>query len=169
MPMGPAPVTRTSSASRLKDRAVWVALPKGSKMEYSSSGILEEQEITLEAGMTRYSANAPLRLTPTPEVFLHRCPRPERQLRHIPQTMCPSPETSSPMWCPWTEEPISTISPTYSCPAVVPTRKVFCAHSFQSQICTSVPQMAVLWILIMTSFSPTVGISTRFMERPFAG
>lgn len=39
---------------------------------------------------------------------------------------------------------ISTISPTYSCPAVVPTRKVFCAHSFQSQMCTSVPQMAVL-------------------------
>ncbi len=49
MPMGPAPVTSTSSARRLKDRAVWVALPKGSKMEYSSSGILGEQEITLEA------------------------------------------------------------------------------------------------------------------------
>ena len=37
-----------------------------------------------------YSANAPLRLTPMPTVFGHRCWRPARQLRQWPQTMWPS-------------------------------------------------------------------------------
>jgi len=72
---------------------------------------------TLEAGTTTKSANAPSRLTPTELVRMHICRRPERQLRHRPQTMCPSTETrwptrSSSRPSPAvTPGPISTISP----------------------------------------------------------
>jgi hypothetical protein len=38
MPIGPAPVTSTSSPIRSKDSAVWTALPSGSKMAATSSG-----------------------------------------------------------------------------------------------------------------------------------
>ena len=62
------------------------------------------------------SANAPGRLTPTLEVFAQRWRRPARQLRHRPQTTCPSPLTSSPGWKSLTLEPTSTTSPTNSWP-----------------------------------------------------
>ena len=64
---------------------------------------------TLVIGSARYSANAPGRLTPTPLVSLQRCRRPARQLRHRPQTTCPSPLTISPTWKSLTFEPTSTI------------------------------------------------------------
>ncbi len=46
-----------------------------------------------DSGMQTYSANEPGRLTPTPSVLRQRWPRPARQLRHLPQTMWPSPDT----------------------------------------------------------------------------
>ncbi len=67
MPIGPAPVMSTSSPTRLKARAVWVALPNGSRMEAISSSMAFGSLKTLDAGSVRYSANAPGRLTPTPK------------------------------------------------------------------------------------------------------
>src|SRR5450755_907810 len=72
MPIGPAPVISTSSPTRLNDSAVCVALPKGSKIDARSSEISSGILNALNAGITRYSANAPSRLTPTPTVFRHR-------------------------------------------------------------------------------------------------
>ena len=39
-PMGPAPVIRTSSATRSRERAVWMALPRGAKIAARFSGIV---------------------------------------------------------------------------------------------------------------------------------
>ena len=36
-------------------------------------------------------------------------------------------------------------------------------------MCTSVPQIAFLWILIFTSFGPTSGIGTLFIQSPCSG
>ena len=119
--------------------------------------------------MTRYSANAPLRFTPTPLASLQFSLCPSRQLRHFPHVICPSPDTRSPMLNPRTPSPVSTTSPTYSWPAVRPMGIVCCAQSFHCQICTSVPQIAVLWILIFTSFGPTSGMGTRFIQSPSSG
>ena len=51
---------------------------------------------TLPRGSTTYSANAPSRFTPRLTVRMHRWRRPARQLRQVPQTMWPSPDTKSP-------------------------------------------------------------------------
>ena len=96
MPIGPAPVMSTSSPTRLNDSAVCVALPNGSKIDARSSEMSSGIRNALNAGITRNSANAPSRLTPTPTVLRHRCRRPARQLRQKPQVMCPSPDTRSP-------------------------------------------------------------------------
>ena len=81
IPMGPAPETSTSSPTKSKDNAVCTALPKGSKIAASSSGILSGILNALKAGITRYSAKQPGRFTPTPMVLRHKCVRPPRQLR----------------------------------------------------------------------------------------
>src|SRR5437588_124111 len=169
MPIGPAPVMSTSSPTRLNDKAVCVALPKGSKIDARSSEISSGILNALKAGITRYSAKAPSRLTPTPIVFRHRCRRPARQLRQNPQVICPSPETRSPILNPRTSWPISTIRPTYSWPTCIGTGMVFCAHSSHFQMCTSVPQMAVLRTRIRTSLWPTSGLLTWTSFRPGPG
>ncbi len=76
MPIGPAPVMSTSSPTRLNDSAVCVALPNGSKIAAISSGMSSGILNALNAGITRYSANAPSRLTPTPTVLRQRWRRP---------------------------------------------------------------------------------------------
>ena len=86
-PMGPAPVMSTSSPTRSHCSAVCVALPSGSKQARTSSGIPGSTWTALLAGRHKNSAKAPSRLTPTPFVFLQRCRRPARQLRHWPQTI----------------------------------------------------------------------------------
>src|SRR2546421_503344 len=169
MPIGPAPVMSTSSPTRLNDKAVCVALPKGSKIDARSSEISSGILNALKAGITRYSAKAPSRLTPTPIVFRHRCRRPARQLRQNPQAICPSPETRSPILNPRTSWPISTIRPTYSWPTCMGTGMVFCAHSAHFQMCTSVPQMAVLRTRIRTSLWPTSGLFTWTSFTPGPG
>lgn len=78
--------------------------------------------------MERYSANAPVLLTPTPLVLGHRWRRPARQFLQCPQTMWPSPETSSPTLKSETPAPTAAISPQYSWPMVMGTGMVFCAH-----------------------------------------
>src|SRR5215831_7623589 len=168
MPMGPAPVMSTSSPTMLKARAVCVALPNGSRIEAMSSGIESGSLKVLSAGIARYCANAPGRLTPTPTVLRHRWRRPARQLRQYPQVMWPSPETRSPILNPRTSCPISTISPTYSCPTCIGTGIVFCAQSSQFQMCRSVPQIAVLRMRIMTSLCPISGFLRRVSVRPGA-
>ena len=68
MPIGPAPVTSTSSPTKSKLRAVWTALPNGSKIDPISSSIASGSGTTLKAGRRRYSAKAPGSLTPIPRV-----------------------------------------------------------------------------------------------------
>ena len=166
MPIGPAPVISTSSPTRLKARAVWVALPNGSRMEAISSSIADGSLNTLVAGSVRYSANAPGRFTPTPRVLRHRWRRPARQLRQCPQVMCPSPDTRSPVLTPRTSLPTSTISPEYSWPTAIGTGIVFCAQASQLKMCMSVPQMAERWILMSTSLCPTAGSGTSCIQIP---
>src|SRR5688572_17702697 len=169
MPIGPAPVISTSSPTRLKLSAVWVALPNGSRMAASSSlmpsGILK----ALTAGMARYSANAPSRLTPTPTVLRHRCRRPARQLRQWPQVMWPSPETRSPIERPRTSPPFATISPQYSWPTCIGTGIVRCAQASHCQMWMSVPQIAVLSMRISTSFGPGSGFGSSPSQIPGSG
>ena len=96
MPMGPAPVTSTSSPTRSKLSAVCTALPNGSKIAATSSGTSSGIGTTFDSGTQRYSAKLPGRCTPTPSVLRQRCPLPARQLRQTPQVMCPSAETRWP-------------------------------------------------------------------------
>ena len=72
MPMGPAPVISTSSPKTGKDRAVWTALPKGSKMAAMSRSTVGSCRQMLLMGRAMYSANAPGRFTPTPWVCAHK-------------------------------------------------------------------------------------------------
>ncbi len=169
MPIGPAPVTSTSSPTRSNERAVCTALPNGSKIAAISSGTSSGIGTTLYSGRQTNSPNEPGRLTPTPSVLRHRCPRPARQLRHLPQTICPSPETRSPTWYLVTAEPTSAISPMNSWPTTIGTGMVFCAHWSQFQMCTSVPQIADFFTLIKTSFGPTSGTGTRSIHKPISG
>src|ERR1700677_1586635 len=166
MPMGPAPVMSTSSPTTLKASAVCVALPNGSRIEATSSSMAGESLKTLAAGSVRYSANAPGRFTPTPNVLRHRCRRPARQLRQCPQVMCPSPDTRSPALTPRTSLPTSTISPEYSWPTAIGTGMVFCAQASQLKMCMSVPQIAERRILMRTSLWPTAGSGTSCIQIP---
>src|SRR5436190_1134703 len=54
-PIGPAPVTRTSSPTRSKESAVWTALPSGSKQERTSSGIDGSACQAVDCGMATSS------------------------------------------------------------------------------------------------------------------
>jgi hypothetical protein len=68
MPIGPAPVMITSSPTRSKASTVWTALPSGSRIAPISSSMASGRGTMLKAGIFRYSANAPGRLTPMPLV-----------------------------------------------------------------------------------------------------
>ena len=59
MPIGPAPVMRTSSPTKSNDKAVWPALPRGSKMAATSSGMSSGIGTTFSIGKDRSSAKAP--------------------------------------------------------------------------------------------------------------
>ncbi len=119
IPIGPAPVTSTSSPSTGNASAVWTALPKGSKIAATSSSMPLGWTQTFVIGRERYSAKAPARLTPTPFVSAQSCRRPARQLRQRPHTTWPSPLTIWPGWKSATFEPTSTISPTNSWPITI--------------------------------------------------
>src|SRR6185369_4162177 len=67
---------------------------------------------------------------------------------------------------PFTSWPSATISPTYSWPTCMPTGMVLAAQSSHFQIWMSVPQIAVLAILISTSLWPTSGSLTSMSLRP---
>ena len=131
IPIGPAPVINTSSPTKSKLRAVCTALPNGSKIDASSSLILSGILNALNAGITKYSAKAPERFTPTPSVLRHKWRRPARQFLQWPQVMWPSPDTRSPTAKPRTSWPIPTTSPTYSWPTTIGTGIVFCDQSSQ--------------------------------------
>ena len=67
-PIGPAPLTSTSSPSTLNASAVWTAFPNGSKIAATSSSTPGQWLQTFVIGSTTYSANAPSRPTPRPTV-----------------------------------------------------------------------------------------------------
>ena len=115
-PIGPAPVTSTSSPSTGNVSAVWTAFPNGSKIAATFSSTPGQWCQMFVIGSATSSANAPGRCTPRPIECAHRCRRPAMQLRQRPQTTWPSPLTTSPGWKSLTFEPTSTISPTNSCP-----------------------------------------------------
>ncbi len=68
MPIGPAPVISTSSPTTSNESTVCTAFPSGSKMAPMSNETSSGNGTTLNAGITKYSANAPGRVTPTPIV-----------------------------------------------------------------------------------------------------
>ena len=130
-PIGPAPVTSTSSPSTGNESAVCTAFPNGSKIAATSSSIPGQWCQMFVIGSATYSANAPCRLTPSPIECAHRWRRPAMQLRQRPQTTCPSPLTRSPTSKSLTFDPNATTSPTNSCPIAIGTGIVFCAHASQ--------------------------------------
>ena len=91
MPIGPAPVTSTSSPTRSKDSAVCTALPSGSRIAADLVGDVVRDRHDIVRGIATYSAKAPGRLTPMPFVLRQRCPLPARQLRQWPQRCAPRP------------------------------------------------------------------------------
>jgi hypothetical protein len=106
----------TSSPTTGNFSAVWTALPNGSNTAPSAGEISVVPPScsctqTFSSGTTTTSANAPSRFTPMPLVRMHSCRRPARQLRHIPQTTCPSPETLSPIRTSRTASPRAMTSP----------------------------------------------------------
>ena len=165
-PIGPAPVTSTSSPSTGNVRAVWTAFPNGSKIAATSSSTPGHWCQMFVIGSATSSANAPGRCTPRPIEWAQRCRRPAMQLRQRPQTTWPSPLTISPGWKSLTLEPTSTISPTNSCPITSGTGIVFCAHASHEWMCRSVPQMPVLRTRIRTSLIPISGSGTSSSQSP---
>ena len=131
-PIGPAPVTSTSSPSTGNVSAVWTAFPNGSKIAATSSSMPGQWCQMFVIGNATNSAKAPGRCTPSPIEWAQRWRRPAMQLRQRPQTTCPSPLTMSPGWKSLTLEPTSTISPTNSCPITSGTGIVFWAQASQS-------------------------------------
>ncbi len=165
-PIGPAPVTSTSSPSTGKVRAVWTAFPSGSKIAATSSVTRGQWCQTFVIGRATYSANAPGRCTPSPIECAHSCRRPAMQFRQRPQTTCPSPLTRSPGAKPVTFEPTSTTSPTNSWPITSGTGIVRCAHASQRWMWTSVPQIPVVPTRIKTSLIPNSGSGTSSSQTP---
>ena len=104
-PIGPAPVTSTSSPSTGNVSAVWTAFPNGSKIAATSSSTPGQWCQMFVIGSATSSANAPGRCTPRPIECAQRCRRPAMQLRQRPQTTWPSPLTMSPGWKSLTFEP----------------------------------------------------------------
>ena len=117
-PIGPAPVTSTSSPTSGKVSAVCTALPSGSKIAARSGSIPAGCTQRLPAGTATNSAKAPSRSTPMLEVRMHMCRRPARQLRQMPHTTWPSALTRSPILTDSTPAPSSTTTPENSCPGI---------------------------------------------------
>ena len=160
-PIGPAPLTSTSSPRTGKASAVWTALPNGSKIAATSSSTPGQWCQTLVIGSATYSAKAPSRPTPRPIVLAHRWRRPARQWRHSPQTTWPSPRDEvARREVVRRSRPTSTISPTNSWPTTSGGWIVFAAHGSHDSMWRSVPQIPVLWTRIRTSLMPIVGIGT---------
>ena len=166
IPIGPAPVISTSSPRTLNFRAVWTAFPRGSKQLRTSRGMFGLHFQIFPLGTLMYSAKAPGLLTPMPLVSLQRWRRPARQFLHLPQTICPSAETRSPISTSCTSLPIAATSPTNSCPVTKGTGTVRCDHSSQLYICISVPQMDVFLTFIRTSCIPISGTGTSSIQMP---
>ena len=167
-PIGPAPVIKTSSPTRGKERVVCTALPSGSNIAARSGSMASGCCHTLLAGITTNSANAPSRFTPTLEVFMQRCRRPARQLRQCPQTMWPSPDTSSPTRMVVTSSPISTTRPENSCPGMSGAFTAPAAQASHDSMCRSVPQIPVRSTRILTSPGPGVGSGLSTRRKPAA-
>ena len=72
IPIGPAPVTRTSSASAGNCSAACTALPNGSKIAATSGSMPSGCTHTLPAGIAKYSQKAPSTWYPMPRVLRHR-------------------------------------------------------------------------------------------------
>ena len=168
-PIGPAPVTSTSSPRTGNVSAVCTAFPKGSKIAATSSSMPGQWCQMFVIGSATSSAKAPGRCTPSPIEWAHRCRRPAMQLRQRPQTTCPSPLTMSPGWKSLTFAPTSTISPTNSCPITSGTGIVFCAHASHEWMWRSVPQMPVFRTRISTSLMPISGSGTSSSHKPRLG
>ena len=81
----------------------------------------------------------------------------------------PSPETRWPTFRRFTSAPTAAISPAYSWPIVIGVGIVFCAHSSQLKMWTSVPQMPVLLIFTSTSSGPICGTGWSSSQRPGSG
>ena len=75
-PMGPAPVMSTSSPTRSKERAVWVALPKGSRNAATRRRCHPAAGRRSRREWRGIRAKQPGRFTPTPTVLRQRCRRP---------------------------------------------------------------------------------------------
>src|SRR3989442_3369478 len=81
--------------------------------------------------------------------------------------MCVSAATNAPgsIWC--TSGPTDSTWPATSWPNVIGTRGMrFCAHSFQSKMCRSVPQIEVACTRTRTSPSPGAGTATSESSAP---
>src|SRR6478672_10603616 len=168
-PIGPAPVISTSSPSTGNVSVECTALPNGSKIAATSRSIAGSWCQTLVIGSAISSANAPGRSTPTLDVLAHKWRRPARQFLQRPQTTCPSPLTSSPGWKSLTFDPTETTSPTNSWPITRGGLTAPCAHSFQSKMCRSVPQIPVRSTRISTSLMPICGSGTWVSVSPGPG
>ena len=169
MPIGPAPVTSTSSPSTGNASAVCTALPNGSKMHAISGSIACLCTHTFVIGSAMYSANAPGRFTPTPLVLAQRWRRPAKQFRQRPHTTWPSPLTSWPGKKSTTFDPTSTISPMNSCPITIGTGIVRCAHSSHFRMWMSVPQIDAFFTRTRTSLMPISGTGTSSIHSPGSG
>ena len=73
-PIGPAPVTSTSSPSTGNVSAVWTAFPKGSKIAATSSSMPGQWCQMFVIGSATSSANAPGRCTPRPIEWAQQMP-----------------------------------------------------------------------------------------------
>ena len=128
MPIGPAPVTSTSSPSTGNANAVCTALPRGSKIAATSRSMPvavppdvaggDGDVVGEGAGVGHADAGGARALHAPPAM----------QLRQRPQTMCPSPLTISPTARSVTSVPRSTISPTNSWPTTSGTGTFCCAQ-----------------------------------------
>ncbi len=150
-PIGPAPVTSTSSPTTENRSAVCTALPSGSSTAATSSPMWSGSGKTFCAGITSSSANAPARVTPTLRWLWQNSRRPPRQLRQCPQVTCPSPETRWPTLRPSTSLPSDSITPVNSWPTTIGVRMVACAQGSHRWMCRSVPQIEVSVTRIRTS------------------
>ena len=166
MPIGPAPVINTSSPTKSKDNVACTAFPNGSKILPTSLLTDSGNATTFEAGIIRYSANAPSLSTPKFTVSGSRCNLPALAFLLLDPAICPSADTLMPTLRFSTFSPISSISPINSWPTVIGILIVLLAQVSQFQICRSVPQIAVDLIFIKTSWVLIVGFSTSLRVKP---
>ena len=111
-----APVINTSSPTKSKDNVACTAFPNGSKILPTSLLIDSGNATTFEAGIIRYSANAPSLSTPKFTVSGSRCNLPALAFLLLDPAICPSADTLMPTLRFSTFSPISSISPINSWP-----------------------------------------------------